>query len=126
MPRMTGGEAVVRSLASEGVRAVFGLPGTHALAMFDALHDAPGIRRITARHEQGAAYMADGYARASRRRGGLPHLDRAGGSQLPLGYGHGLRRLLTGAERLQPDSGIRHWTLEGLLPRCRRSVGHVR
>ena len=65
MPRMTGGEAVVRSLASEGVRAVFGLPGTHALAMFDALHDAPGIRRITTRHEQGAAYMADGYARAS-------------------------------------------------------------
>ena len=44
---------------------MFGLPGTHALAMFDALHDAPGIRRITTRHEQGAAYMADGYARAS-------------------------------------------------------------
>lgn len=62
---MTGGEAVVRSLESEGVRAVFGLPGTHALAMFDALHDAPSIRRITTRHEQGAAYMADGYARAS-------------------------------------------------------------
>ena len=62
---MTGGEAVVRSLELEGVRAVFGLPGTHALAMFDALHDAPDIRRITTRHEQGAAYMADGYARAS-------------------------------------------------------------
>ena len=62
---MTGGEAVVRSLELEGVRAVFGLPGTHALAMFDALHDAPEIRCITTRHEQGAAYMADGYARAS-------------------------------------------------------------
>ena len=62
---MTGGEAVVRSLESEGVRTVFGLPGTHALAMFDALHDAPDIRCITTRHEQGAAYMADGYARAS-------------------------------------------------------------
>ena len=65
MPRMTGGEAVVRSLVFEGVRAVFGLPGTHALAMFDALHDAPEIRSVTTRHEQGAAYMADGYARAS-------------------------------------------------------------
>ncbi len=62
---MTGGEAVVQTLVSEGVRAVFGLPGTHALAMFDALWDAPSIRRVTARHEQGAAYMADGYARAS-------------------------------------------------------------
>jgi acetolactate synthase-1/2/3 large subunit len=62
---MTGGEAVVQTLVSEGVTAVFGLPGTHALALFDALHDAPDIRRITTRHEQGAAYMADGYARAS-------------------------------------------------------------
>ena len=65
MPRMTGGEAVVRTLVSEGVEAVFGIPGTHALAMFDALQDAPSIRRITTRHEQGAAFMADGYARAS-------------------------------------------------------------
>ena len=65
MPRMTGGEAVVRTLVAEGVEAVFGLPGTHALAMFDALHDAPSIRRITTRHEQGATFMADGYARAS-------------------------------------------------------------
>ena len=65
LPIMTGGEAVVQTLLAEGVKAVFGLPGTHALALFDALHDAPDIRRITARHEQGAAYMADGYARAS-------------------------------------------------------------
>ena len=65
MPRMTGGEAVVRTLVAEGVEAVFGLPGTHALAMFDALQDAPSIRRITTRHEQGATFMADGYARAS-------------------------------------------------------------
>lgn len=65
MPRMGGGEAVVRSLVAEGVRAVFGIPGTHALPLFDALLDAPEIRRITTRHEQGAAFMADGYARAS-------------------------------------------------------------
>ena len=65
MPRMTGGEAVVQTLVAEEVEAVFGLPGTHALAMFDALQDAPSIRRITTRHEQGATFMADGYARAS-------------------------------------------------------------
>ena len=65
MPRMTGGEAVVQSLAAEGVKVIFGIPGTQGLSLFDALHEAPQIRRITARHEQGAAFMADGYARAS-------------------------------------------------------------
>ena len=65
MPKMTGGEAVVQTLVSEGVEAIFGLPGTHALAMFDALQDAPGIRRVLTRHEQGATFMADGYARSS-------------------------------------------------------------
>ncbi len=65
MPRMTGGEAVVRSLFAQGVRAVFGLPGTHALGMFDALQDTPEIQRILTRHEQGATFMADGYARVS-------------------------------------------------------------
>ncbi|MEE2885628.1 MAG: thiamine pyrophosphate-binding protein [Chloroflexota bacterium] len=65
MSSMTGGEAVVQSLFSQGVRAVFGLPGTHALGMFDALQDTPDIQRILTRHEQGATFMADGYARVS-------------------------------------------------------------
>lgn len=62
--RMTGGEAVVRSLEANGVTTVFGIPGTHNLAIYDALLDSD-IRHVTARHEQGAAFMADGYARAS-------------------------------------------------------------
>ena len=65
MSLLTGGEAVVKSLVAQGIRVVFGIPGTHGLALFDALHDAPEIRRITTRHEQGATFMADGYARAS-------------------------------------------------------------
>ena len=65
MPRMTGGQAAVQALVNEGVRTVFGIPGIHGLALFDALHDAPEVQRITTRHEQSAAYMADGYARAS-------------------------------------------------------------
>ena len=52
-------------MSSEGVKVIFGIPGTHGLALFDALHDNPDIRRIITRHEQGAAFMADGYARAS-------------------------------------------------------------
>src|SRR5712692_8237811 len=63
--KMTGGEALVRALVSEKVSTVFGIPGTHNLAVYDALVDAPGIRHIGTRHEQGAAFMADGYARAS-------------------------------------------------------------
>ena len=61
---ITGGQAVVRMLEANGVTSVFGIPGVHNLAVYDALLDS-GIRHITARHEQGAAFMADGYARAS-------------------------------------------------------------
>ncbi len=63
--RMSGGEAVVRSLAAHHVDTVFGIPGTHNLAIYEALRQTDGIRHILARHEQGAAFMADGYARAS-------------------------------------------------------------
>ena len=65
---VTGGEAVVKSLAAHGVRTVFGIPGTHNLAVYDALLDAD-IQHLLARHEQGAAFMADGYARAGGRPG---------------------------------------------------------
>ncbi len=65
---ITGGEAVVKSLVAHGVRTVFGIPGTHNLAIYDALLDSD-IRHVLARHEQGAAFMADGYARASGRPG---------------------------------------------------------
>lgn len=63
--QMTGGEAVVHALKVHDVDTVFGIPGAHNLALYEALLDAGGIRHIVARHEQGAAFMADGYARAS-------------------------------------------------------------
>ena len=50
---------------AQGVRVVFGIPGTHNIPIYDALHGRRDIAHITPRHEQGAAYMADGYARAS-------------------------------------------------------------
>ena len=61
---MTGGQALVRSLYREGVRVVFGMPGVQLYHIMDALYDEPGIRFITVRHEQAAAYMAFGYSRA--------------------------------------------------------------
>lgn len=67
MPQLTGGQAVVHSLRAEGIDTVFGIVGTHNVHLFDALYDARDIRLVTTRHEQGAAMMADGYARASGR-----------------------------------------------------------
>ncbi len=61
----TGGEWVVEALRAEGVRHVFGIPGVHNLAIYDALLQQSSITHILARHEQGAAFMADGYARSS-------------------------------------------------------------
>lgn len=66
---MTGAQALVRSLAAEGVEVIFGLPGVHAMPIYDALYDHREIRYIGVRHEQAAAYMADGYARSTGRAG---------------------------------------------------------
>jgi len=66
---MSGGEALVQSLVREGVEVVFGIPGIHLNGIVAAMRNEPGIRLITTRHEQGAAHMADGYARASGKPG---------------------------------------------------------
>ena len=66
--RLTGAEIIWATLEGEGVREVFGYPGGAILPAYDALRKFP-IRHILVRHEQGAAHMADGYARASGRVG---------------------------------------------------------
>src|SRR5215216_6484713 len=67
--RMTGGETAVATLRAHGVEVVFGMPGVHNLALYDALCDAPEIRHVVVRHEQAAGFAADGYARATGRPG---------------------------------------------------------
>ncbi|WP_165875234.1 thiamine pyrophosphate-binding protein [Natrarchaeobius chitinivorans] len=64
MSRTTGGKAVIEQLEREDVDTIFGIPGVHTLEMYDALVDSE-IRPVTTRHEQGAGFMADGYARAT-------------------------------------------------------------
>ncbi|MFD7921733.1 thiamine pyrophosphate-binding protein [Streptomyces sp. NPDC059740] len=61
----TGGDLVVESLAALGARTVFGLPGQHALGMFDALRRSD-LRYVGLRVENNAGFAADGYARATR------------------------------------------------------------
>ncbi|MGA7857898.1 MAG: biosynthetic-type acetolactate synthase large subunit [Terracidiphilus sp.] len=62
--RLTGAEIVWATLVGEGVTDVFGYPGGAILPVYDALRKFP-IHHVLVRHEQGAAHMADGYARAS-------------------------------------------------------------
>src|SRR5512133_1614998 len=67
--KVTGAQALVKSLVAEGVDVVFGYPGGVVLPLFDALYDAEGIRTILTRHEQGATHAADGYARVTGKPG---------------------------------------------------------
>ena len=60
----TCGESVAALLAEQGVRYVFGIPGNHTLELYRGLK-ASTLTHITSRHEQGAGFMADGYARAT-------------------------------------------------------------
>ncbi len=66
--RLTGGQALIKSLELEGVEVVFGLPGGAILPVYDPIIDSP-IRHILVRHEQGAGHMAEGYAHAPGRPG---------------------------------------------------------
>ena len=63
-PTLTGSEILWATLVGEGVDTVFGYPGGAILPAYDALRKFP-IHHVLVRHEQGAAHMADGYARAS-------------------------------------------------------------
>lgn len=67
--KLSGGEALAKSLANEGVEVVFGIPGIQIYGIVAGLRDEPSIRMITTRHEQATTYMADGYARASGKPG---------------------------------------------------------
>ncbi len=63
------GQAIVEALRAEGVDVVFGLVGSHVIAIYDALADAPDIRHITVKHEGGASGMADAYGRLTGKPG---------------------------------------------------------
>src|SRR5262245_40993064 len=64
-----GADLLVRRLRDLGVRHVFGYPGGPLAPVYDALYREPAIRHVLARDEQAAAFMADGYARATGRPG---------------------------------------------------------
>ncbi len=69
MTTMTGAQITIESLLAEGVDTIFGYPGGAILPTYDALVQNTALRHILVRHEQGAAHMAEGYARVSGRPG---------------------------------------------------------
>jgi thiamine pyrophosphate-dependent acetolactate synthase large subunit-like protein len=86
------GDAIVGALTSHGADTVLGIPGTHTLALYEALADS-AVRHVTPRHEQGAGYAADGFARASGRPG-----------VCIVTSGRGLTNLITAAATARHDS----------------------
>ena len=63
MPNLNGAQAIVEGLLAHGVDTVFGIPGIQLDPLFDALYASRDrIRTVHTRHEQGAAFMAMGYA----------------------------------------------------------------
>ncbi len=79
-----GADIIVDVLLAEGVDTIFGLPGGAIMEVYDALFDAP-FRNILTRHEQAAAHMADGYARASGKVGVVMATSGPGATNLVTG-----------------------------------------
>lgn len=91
---VTGARALVDALVREGIDHVFGIPGTQNLAILDALRDTPAIRFILTRHEQGAAFMAYGFAKASGKPAVVTATEGPGVTNLATGIGAANRAYL--------------------------------
>ena len=82
---MNGARWLAQALVAEGVDTLFGYPGGTIMPFYDALHDAPGLKHVLVRHEQGAAFAANGFARASGRVGVCVATSGPGASNLVTG-----------------------------------------
>ena len=85
MPKLSAGRAVIESLRAEEVRYVYGIVGSCMIEIIDELHDRQDITWVGTRHEQGAAHMADGYARVSGKAGVCMATNGPGATNLTTG-----------------------------------------
>jgi len=85
MAKMSAGRAVIESLRAEEVRYVYGIVGSCMIEIMDDLHDRQDIAWVGTRHEQGAAHMADGYARVSGKVGVCMATNGPGATNLTTG-----------------------------------------
>ncbi len=63
--KMTGAKTLLECLKREGVQIIFGYPGGAVIPIYDAIYEERDIRHVLVRHEQGAAHMAEGYAKVT-------------------------------------------------------------
>jgi acetolactate synthase-1/2/3 large subunit len=131
---MTGADLLIASLHDAGVRVIFGMPGSHTVAIYDAIQRHGGIRTILTRNEQAGAFMADGYARVTGRPGVICTTAGPGATNALTGIGEAWADsapvlLLTGQvnhDRLHEECGNYHEIdLEGIFRPCTKYVGTV-
>lgn len=133
---ISGGEAVVRSLIAHGIDTVFGLPGIQLDHFFNALHDHGNeVRVLNARHEQGTAYMAFGWALSTGRVGAYAVVPGPGilntGAALATAYGCSAKVLaLTGqipSETIGRGLGMLHEIPDqlGILERLTKHAARI-
>jgi acetolactate synthase-1/2/3 large subunit len=106
------GEALVGLLERAGVTTVFGIPGVHTLELYRGI-GASGLRHVAPRHEQGAGFMADGYARVTGRPG-----------VCVLIGGPGLTNAITPIAQAYHDS-IPVLVVSGAVPAAERDLGEI-
>ena len=104
----TCGEALIRLLELYRIDTIFGIPGVHTVELYRGLGNSP-IRHITPRHEQGAGFMADGYARASGRPAACFIITGPGLTNIATAHGAGLCRFGADAGDLQRQPTRASW-----------------
>jgi acetolactate synthase-1/2/3 large subunit len=106
------GEAVIELVRRSGATTVFGIPGVHTLELYRGL-GASGLRHVAPRHEQGAAFMADGWARVTGRPG-----------VCVLIGGPGLTNAITPIAQAYHDS-VPMLVISGAVPAAQRHLGEI-
>ncbi|MSQ94849.1 MAG: thiamine pyrophosphate-binding protein [Gemmataceae bacterium] len=131
---MTGADLLVHSLYAAGVRVIFGMPGSHTVAIYDAIERHSGIRTILIRNEQAGAFAADGYARVTGQPGVICTTAGPGATNALTGIGEAWADsvpvlLIAGQvnhDRLHQECGNYHEIdLESILRPCTKYVGTV-
>ena len=112
----TAAHALVEALEAHGVEVAFGIPGQHALALWDAL-ESSSIRTVVVRHEQAASFAAVGYARTSDRVGVCITSTGPGAFNTFAGMGEAdasSLRVLHITTQVRGDAGERGWMHESV------------
>ena len=111
---MNGARWLAQALVAEGVETLFGYPGGTIMPFYDALHGTPALKHVLVRHEQGAAFAANGYARASGRVGVCVATSGPGASNLVTGIADAMLDSvpMVVLTEIQDGSFARQWIAE--------------